>query len=83
MNKKEIEELMDSIKFAKETFSELIGKKIISAEVIYNKNHDDINEVILTCDDSKKYSIISSFGDYTGNSKEEYPSYISCTEVIK
>jgi hypothetical protein len=57
--------------------NELIGKTIVDAKFEKDKGFDDEPYLVLSFSDGTVYTVCASFGTYTGESKDEYPSFIS------
>jgi hypothetical protein len=55
----------------------LIGRRITAVKMPVDEKHDDMDTLILTLDNGDTATIIAFYGDYTGESRGEYPSYIS------
>ena len=65
---------------------ELIGKKIVDAEIIgiyedyfgkpVEENYDDRPILRLIMEDGEIFEVESNYGGYTGNSEDEYPRFI-------
>lgn len=71
---------------------ELIGKKILNAEIIelykdcFGNKHkegefDDRPILRLTMEDNSIFEVISDYGGYTGDSQDEYPRLINVRKV--
>ena len=54
---------------------ELEGAIILKAEYLIDTDCDDEDHIVLETDKGT-FDIYSSFGSFTGESKEEYPSYV-------
>jgi len=61
-------------------FKDLIGKTIVSAEQLEHPSYDDSGWLKLTFSDNTSAVIISGYGDHTGDSSDEYPTYISIVD---
>ena len=57
-------------------FDCLIGKTITSAKVMKHKKYDDKGYLRLGFSDGSVELIVASYGGYTGDSADEYPTYI-------
>ena len=57
--------------------SELIGKTITSAKRKKLAEYDDEGFLELQFSDGTQATIVAGYWDYTGNSMEEYPTYIN------
>ncbi len=56
----------------------LIGHTIVNAEIKGHSEHcDGLNVLVLTMEDGSVFSVIGSYGGYTGHSCDEYPEHIS------
>lgn len=62
--------------------SDLIGKTITKAEYMRKLDYDDKGWLKLTFSDGSYCVIVAGFDMYTGNSIDEYPTYISITDEI-
>lgn len=67
---------------------ELIGKKIIKAEIrklpkddYRDDEYDDEPILFLEMEDGTKFKIVANFGGYTGKSEDEYPRYIFVEKI--
>jgi len=59
------------------TFNDLVGKTIVSVTKLQHRDYPtDHGFLRLGFSDGNHVVIISYFGDYTGNSEEEYPTGI-------
>jgi hypothetical protein len=65
-----------------EKFNEMVGKTIVSAVHMKDEKYDDEPYLVLEFSDGTKALIGASFGSYSGESREEYPSYIFYVENI-
>lgn len=61
-------------------FENLIGKTIKSATQKKLKNCDDTGFLVLDFTDGTTTTIVASYGGYTGNSEDEYPTHIEISE---
>lgn len=61
-------------------FEDLIGKTISSATTKQLISCDDTGFLHLTFDDGTVCLVTSSYGDWTGSSVGEYPTYIGITD---
>ena len=57
-------------------FSELIGKTIINTQLMKKNGYDDEAWVRLDFTDGTHCFAVSSYGDYSGKSEDEYPAFI-------
>lgn len=55
---------------------ELYGKTIKKIVTNYDENFDDKDSIIIEFTDNTKIDINSSFGGYSGDSKDEYPCFV-------
>ena len=55
---------------------ELYGKTIKRIVTNYDENFDDEDSIIIEFTDNTKIEVKSSFGGYTGESKDEYPCFV-------
>lgn len=62
------------------TFKDLIGKTIVEANHKKFLKHDDAPILELKFSDNTSYFIESYYGGFTGNSMDEYPSFIGISE---
>ncbi len=62
---------------------DLIGKTIIEATIKKLANHDDSGYLQLKFSDGSECLIISSYGMYTGDSADEYPTLISIVDKFE
>jgi hypothetical protein len=62
---------------------ELIGKKIVKAEIKGIESCDDKPYLFLTMDDGSIFKIIAEYGRYTGNSQDEYPRFIKIKKLVE
>lgn len=60
-----------------------LGKTISSVEWINNLDFDDEDMVKIGFTDGTECTIEASYGSYTGDSKGEYPSYLSFYRLVK
>ena len=67
----------------KEIISKLIGKTIKSARIERFSSEYDDKLLILEMTDGSVFRIVPEYGSYTGNSIDEYPSYIEIYEEAK
>ena len=63
-------------------FSDLVGKKIITAILMKKAAFDDEGWLRLTFEDGTNCILVAGYGEYTGESEYEYPSYIYITEKV-
>lgn len=56
---------------------ELIGKLITSAEKMRKENHDDEGWLKLSFSDGTCCVVVAGYGGYTGDSEDEYPTYLT------
>ena len=67
---------------------DLVGKTIASAEikgisgVEDDMMYDDAPNLVLTCTDGSVYTVVASYGCYTGGSEDEYPRLIHVTKGV-
>ena len=61
-------------------FRDLIGKTITAATVKKLAKHDDEGFLQLKFSDGTEAVIVASYGGYTGDSEDEYPTYIGITD---
>ena len=54
----------------------MIGKTIESVKKYGGKGVDDENLIVMTFTDGTSIEIWASYGGYTGQSEDEYPSFI-------
>ncbi|MDD5338150.1 MAG: hypothetical protein PHG35_01895 [Dehalococcoidales bacterium] len=62
---------------------ELTNKTILNAKIIGYQDYDDIPILRLTMTDGSKFDIVADYGDYTGQSYDEYQILISVKEHDK
>lgn len=62
-------------------FEKLIGEKIIKVIHTTIKKYDDDGDIILITK-KKKFKIQGYYDSYTGKSIDEYPTRLSCNEII-
>ena len=60
---------------------ELIGKKIIKAEIKGIEGYDDMPYLFLTMEDGSIFKVTSYYDRYTGKSNDEYPRFIKVEEL--
>lgn len=56
---------------------ELIGKTTTNARIQKLPMHDDVGFLKLNFSDDSECTVVASFGTYTGNSLDEYPTLIT------
>ena len=56
---------------------ELIGKTVTNAKFQKLSKHDDAGYLLLNFSDGSECVVVASFGTYTGNSLDEYPTLIT------
>lgn len=61
----------------KEEFQQLIGKTIKKIESYKVKGYDDTGNLKITFTDNSFVFIEAGYGNYTGNSEDEYPTKIN------
>ena len=61
----------------------IVGKTIKAASLRGMKGYDDEPYIDIDFTDGTKITIVSSYGGYTGESEDEYPSYICIRERLK
>lgn len=64
-------------------YKKLEGKEIKSACLLNFPNRDDLGFLKLTFTDKTSVIIESSYGGYTGNSLDEYPTYLNIIEDFR
>lgn len=64
-------------------FKDLIGKTIIGATQKRLDRYDDEGYLELNFSDGTHAVIVASYGGYTGDSEEEYPTKIYIQEYLK
>ncbi len=60
-------------------FSFLIGKTITKASVKKLQKYDDEGFLQIAFSDGTEATIVASYGEYTGRSDGEYPTYVGIT----
>jgi hypothetical protein len=61
-------------------FKDLVGKTIISAQLMKKPEYDDEAWAKLGFQDGSHCFVVSSYGSYSGNSEDEYPAYVFLQE---
>jgi len=64
-------------------FKDLVGKTIVSAQLMKNPKYDDEAWVRLGFSDGSHCFVVSSYGIYSGGSEDEYPAYIFLEEDVQ
>ena len=62
---------------------DLIGKTIAEAEIMKMPAYDDEGRLRLKFTDGTQTVVVASYGGYTGNSEDEYPTYIELNDDCK
>ncbi len=62
---------------------DLIGKTIANAKIQKLSKHDDTGFLKLNFSDGSECLVVASYGTYTGNSNDEYPTLISIADKFK
>ena len=62
---------------------DLVGKTISSAQRMKRPEYDDEAWLKLTFTDGTSCFVVAGYGEYTGESEDEYPAYIGITEEVE
>lgn len=68
-----------SYKFGNMQFNDLVGKTIKVVQQLQRKGYDDNGFLLIEFTDGEKALIVAGYGGYTGESEDEYPTYIEVT----
>ena len=63
-------------------YKDLIGKTIESVSHKKLKGYDDEGYLELKFTDGTIATVVASYGEYTGESEDEYPTYIYVTDEL-
>lgn len=63
-------------------FNFLIGKKISSVKRMRLSGYDDTGYLFLSFEDGSSCVVVASYGGYTGDSEDEYPTNIFICEKL-
>lgn len=64
-------------------YKDIIGKTIASVTEMKKPQFDDEGWLRLEFTDGTACTIVSSYGGYTGNSEDEYPTFIGITDKLE
>lgn len=63
-------------KFENMQFNDLVGKTIKAVQELKLKEYDDQGYLLMEFTDGAKALIVAVYGSYTGESEDEYPTYL-------